>query len=253
MKGFWLITILCLLIVMSLSAIPQDLEYHDFADQRRLLGIDHFWNVVSNLPFLWFGYFGLRALHNGDIMQFPRPLSNCYWFFFLGVAATGFGSMYYHLQPNNETLLWDRLPMTVAFMAFFSLIIGEYIDENIANKVLLPLLLLGLASVFYWYFTEQAGYGDLRPYAFIQFAPMILIPYILLTQPARYSHQYYIWAMLLTYLLAKIFEALDDPLYLIGGVLSGHSIKHVCAAFGPYVFYLGIKQRQAIIQVNDEL
>ena len=238
---------------MSLSAIPQDLEYHDFADQRRLLGIDHFWNVVSNLPFLLFGYIGLRGLCNGYIMQFPKPLLNCYGLFFLGIAATGFGSMYYHLQPSNETLLWDRLPMTIAFMAFFSLIIGEYIDENIANKMLLPLLLLGLASVVYWHITEQAGYGDLRPYAFIQFAPMILIPYILLTRPARYSHQHYIWMMLLTYLLAKIFEVLDDQLYLIGGFLSGHSIKHVCAAFGLYFFYLGLKQRQSYIQVDDEL
>ena len=253
MKGFWLITGLCLIVLMSLSAIPQDQAYHDFADQRQLLGIEHFWNVVSNLPFLLVGYIGLKALQDGDALHFPKPLLNCYWVFFFGVFATGIGSMYYHLQPNNETLLWDRLPMTIAFMAFFSLIIGEYIDENIDRQVLLPLLLLGITSVFYWYTTETAGNGDLRPYAFVHFAPMLLIPYILLTQPVRYSHQHYVWAMLLTYLAAKIFEALDDQVYFVGELLSGHSIKHMCAALGPYVFLLGLKQRQPIVQAHDKV
>ena len=39
-------------------AIPQPAEYHDFADQRGLAGIPHFWNVVSNLPFAIIGLVG---------------------------------------------------------------------------------------------------------------------------------------------------------------------------------------------------
>jgi hypothetical protein len=249
--GFWLIILMCVVIVMLLPAISQDANYHDFADQRQLLSIAHFWNVISNVPFLLVGYWGLKALRVGEIVQFPKSLINCYRVFFAAIAVVGIGSMVYHLQPSNETLVWDRLPMTVAFMAFFSLIIGEYINESIGKNLLWPLVLLGGATVVYWAITEAAGVGDLRPYALIQFAPMILIPYLLLTMPTRYSHQCYVWAMLLTYLIAKIFEALDHNIYAIGQMMGGHAIKHVCAALGPYLFYLGLKRRQLITLSTD--
>jgi hypothetical protein len=32
--------------------------------------------------------------------------------FFAGVTAVGFGSSYYHLNPNDATLVWDRLPVS---------------------------------------------------------------------------------------------------------------------------------------------
>jgi hypothetical protein len=35
-----------------LPKIPQAQAYHEFADQRTLLGIPNFWNVVSNIPFV---------------------------------------------------------------------------------------------------------------------------------------------------------------------------------------------------------
>ena len=41
------------------SAWPQPQAYHDFADQRPLLGLPHMLNVVSNLPFLIVGVWGL--------------------------------------------------------------------------------------------------------------------------------------------------------------------------------------------------
>ena len=40
-------------------------------------------------------------------------------FFFLTVALTGIGSAYYHLEPNNDRLVWDRLPLAMMFMALF--------------------------------------------------------------------------------------------------------------------------------------
>ena len=35
--------------------------------------------------------------------------------FFLGLFLTGFGSGYYHWEPTNDTLVLDRLPMTILF------------------------------------------------------------------------------------------------------------------------------------------
>ena len=52
--------ILALIILMAASLagllllppIAQDQNYHQFADQRKLLGIPNFWTVFSNLPFI---------------------------------------------------------------------------------------------------------------------------------------------------------------------------------------------------------
>lgn len=101
-----------------------------------------------------------------------------------------------HLQPTNETLFWDRLPMTIAFMSFVSIIIGEYISEKVVLHSLLPLVLMGTASVIYWYFTEQAGQGYLRFYGLVQFLPILIIPMIILMFPARHTHVLYLWGML---------------------------------------------------------
>lgn len=39
----------------------------------------------------------------------------CGWtFFYIGVAAVGFGSSYYHLEPNDARLVWDRLPVSIS-------------------------------------------------------------------------------------------------------------------------------------------
>lgn len=65
-------------------------------------------------------------------------------FFFMGVFFTGFGSAWYHLDPGNKTLIWDRLPMPIAFISFFSVIIGEHIDIKWGKILLWPFLLTGL-------------------------------------------------------------------------------------------------------------
>ena len=235
-----------LLVVFNISPVPQNPEYHNFADQRTIAGIDHFWNVASNLPFIVIGIIAINNLLNKDSLTYPLSLFPCYLIFFIGVGFVGIGSAYYHLQPSNETLLWDRLPMTVGFMAFVAIIIGEYLSEKIARKLLPYLILAGAASVFYWYFTEQAGRGDLRPYGLIQFAPMLMIPMIMVMFPARFTHTDYLWAMLAAYIVAKMFEAWDGYVYSIFG-LSGHAIKHLFAAAGPCLFLLALKKRTMII------
>ena len=48
---------------------------------------------------------------------------------FLGIFLTGFGSSYYHWDPNDDTLFWDRLPMTLCFMAILAASIEERISK----------------------------------------------------------------------------------------------------------------------------
>ena len=99
--------------LLVLPPLTQDQSYHQFADQRTIFGIPNFWNVVSNLPFLAVGVAGLRRFRND-----PATVV-----FFLGVLLTGVGSSYYHWDPNDDTLFWDRLPMTLSFAAILALVV----------------------------------------------------------------------------------------------------------------------------------
>lgn len=224
--------------------LAQSPAYHHFADARTLCAIPNFWNVVSNLPFLVFGLLGLGQI------AFKRPqgmflaLTLAYLVFYTGIFFTGFGSAYYHLNPSNETLFWDRLPMTVAFMAFFSIVVGEFISLPAARKLLLPLLLTGIASVVYWHFSEKNGHGDLRFYLLVQFLPIVLIPLILLLFRRKTDTNFYPWLVIFTYLVAKLFETYDHQFFALTGHLSGHTVKHLAAALAPFLFLLGLLRRK---------
>jgi len=97
--------------------IAQDPAYHLFVDQRAALSIPNFQNVMSNLPFAVVGLGGLfLILSNLRIVN--NEAKPAWLVFFVGVFVTALGSGYYRLSPDNETLIWDRLPMTIAFMSF---------------------------------------------------------------------------------------------------------------------------------------
>ncbi len=243
------ITLIALVAMFFVNPIAQDLSYHQFADQNILLSIPHFWNVVSNFPFIVVGLLGLTMLIRkqsviSNLSGVLPPLRVAYITFFMGVFLTGFGSGYYHLNPNNASLLWDRLPMTISFMAFFTVIIGENISISLAKNVFYPLVFLGIASVVYWIITESNGAGDLRPYALVQFLPVLLIPLILWLYPSPFDGQRYIAFVIAAYIIAKLMEHFDHQIFEILGVMSGHAIKHVVAAVGTYYFYLALKKRR---------
>ena len=241
-----LISIAGIIGMLMAEPIAQDSGYHQFADQRTILGVPNFWNVVSNLPFLVVGVMGLFSLLRSGRIQFIVELKPAYVLFFAGVALVNFGSGYYHLWPDNETLVWDRLPMTFAFMALFAVIIAEFVSLKVSRLVLWPLVVFGVFSVFYWHFTESAGRGDLRLYALVQFLPMLLIPLLLLLFKPRFTLTSGYWALLLAYVLAKVFEYYDEGIFESLGFISGHSLKHIVAALGVFVLLHAYRKREKL-------
>ena len=217
--------------VFALPPMPQNPAYHRFADTTTVLGIPNGLNVLSNLAFVLVGGWGL-----GQVWRYRKAIGavTAPLLFYAGIVLTGFGSGYYHLAPRNETLLWDRLPMALAFMAFLILLIGDYISTAWGRRLLLPFLAAGLGSVWYWHVTEQQGYGDLRPYLLVQFLPMLIIPLILLLYPVKAGRTgKNLWPVLGFYVLAKIAENWDAVIYAdTGGWCSGHTLKHLLAATG---------------------
>jgi hypothetical protein len=241
-----LLIIACIMLagivaISFMPPIPQAADYHNFADHRLLFGIPNFWNTLSNMPFLIIGLLGLKLLRHGKPVGNPPDITPGYVMFFSGLLLIAFGSAWYHLSPSNQTLLWDRVPMAVSFMAFFSIIIAENIDARLGRWVLWPLIMLGIASVIYWYVTELKGSGDLRPYLLVQFLPAIVIPVILILFRSACRNNGYIWAVLAAYLAAKITETLDAQLFSLLGIISGHTLKHFFAALGAYFFLLALK------------
>ena len=137
--------------------------------------------------------------------------------------------------------------MTVVFMAFFSVIIGEHISPRTGQLLLYPLLAIGVASIVYWQVSEEAGRGDLRLYLIVQFLPMMLIPLILLSFPSRLSRVRLIWGVLGAYALAKFFELGDEWVYSFSQIISGHTLKHLAAALGMYMLLVAIRQRRPVV------
>lgn len=235
-----LLTIAAIAVTFSVAPIPQDPNYHQFADAKNYFGIANFFNVLSNAPFLLVGLYGLKQYYTHQIRAPRLP----YLIFCVGVFFVGIGSAYYHSHPTSYTLVWDRLPMTFAFMALFAMVIADRVSERLASQLLWPLLIAGIASVGYWYWSESQRQGDLRAYALVQFLPILLIPLLLLLYPGKRMNAAYLWGTLAMYLLAKLAEHFDANIYAATGSISGHSIKHVLAAVAVWWVILAFKKNQ---------
>ncbi|KAH7366321.1 hypothetical protein KP509_18G072600 [Ceratopteris richardii] len=109
------VSIVSFVVLMLVTPrIPQDPSYHDFADQRNFIGIPNTLNVISNFPYLVIGLLGfLLCLHPTYLGLSSKGEVWGFAIFHIGILATAFGSGYYHWNPNNSTLVWDRLPVSV--------------------------------------------------------------------------------------------------------------------------------------------
>ncbi len=237
------VTVAVLIAVLRVDPTPQDLGYHNFVDRRMLLGIPNFFNVVTNLPFLLVGFYGWRSISRHPEVVTP-PTVTAWRVFFLSLILTSIGSGYFHWQPNNASLVWDRIPMTIAFMSLVAIVISEYFSAPLGRKLLLPLLIAGVGSVVYWAWTESLAAGDLRPYALVQFLPILLIPIVITVYRGRSDLGQYLWWMIGLYAAAKFFELQDIGMYKLGNLISGHSIKHLVASLAPLSLVFGLLNRR---------
>ena len=239
---YWREAVLLLVLLAPLALllagdpIHQDARLNTYADNRSFLGIPNFLDVVSNLAFVLVGVAGLftGAARNGASRSWLTA--------FLGTALVCFGSGYYHWAPDNERLVWDRLPMTLAFMGLFVALLSEHLGERIERVLLAPALVAGIASVLWWHYTN-----DLRFYIWVQLAPFLAILVVVFAFPGRYTHRAYLLHGLALYALAKITEAYDGEIYsLTGRSLAGHTLKHLLAAGAVLIVYLMLLRRAAL-------
>lgn len=234
-----------------LPGMPQPTEYHDFADQRDLFGVANFLDVLSNAGFLFVGIAGLfvvlkpRTLFEHNSERWP------YAIFFVGLVLTALGSGYYHLRPDNEHLFWDRLPMTIAFMSLIAAQIVDRISVRVGLLLLLPMLLIGIASAIYWLVTERAGAGNVVPYGILQAYSVVMLLAIAWLYPSRYTHGNDIYWVFTAYIMAKVLETFDKELLAVGHLVSGHTLKHVAAAIAGLVVLRMLVLRRRDGRLNE--
>ena len=232
------------LLVAVFAVVPkgQDQGYHRFADTETLVGIPNAANVLSNLAFLAVGLWGLAVTFSaqarpafGEARE-RRP----YALFFAAVAATAFGSAWYHGLPNDATLFWDRLPMTVAFTSLVATVLAERIDPEMGRRVLVPLVGFGLATVFFWRLSD-----DLRPYVFLQAAAILVVGMSTLFFESRYAGGSWMVGLLAGYGAALLFEHFDAAVRSLLVVIGGHPLKHLAAAAGTACVVVMLKRRES--------
>ena len=137
--------------------------------------------------------------------------------------------------------------MAIGFMSLLSAMLMERINLRAGGLALAPLLLLGIASVEYWYVTELHGAGDMRFYLMVQFYTLALILLLLWLFPARYTRGTDVVVAMGFYVLAKILELADRRFFTFGHIISGHTLKHLAAALGVYWIFRMLTRRSAVV------
>lgn len=240
MKLRVLILVLAMLAVtiffIQKGVLVQVQSYHQFADTRSFLGIPNTLDVLTNLAFVIVGLLGIELVRRkrGDLPSF----SSWHWFF-ISIFLIAPGSAYYHWSPDDQTLIWDRLPMSLGFMALYVALLTEHIDLRL-EKFLPLALFLGILSVVTWVVTS-----DLRFYFIVQFSSFLTIPIILILFRSHFTHKIYYAGALVSYGLAKWTETNDRKIFeATNFLISGHSLKHLLAAFGLLLLWQMIRVRK---------
>ena len=250
----WLIVgvkVLAVAAALLIPAMPQPVAYHDFADHRDMFGIHNFLDVASNGAFLVVGVYGL-VVALGRRAQFEFTLERWpYVIFFVGVTLTAAGSAYYHLAPDNETLFWDRLPMTIAFMGLVCSQIVDRISVRAGLALLIPMLMLGAASVIYWRVTERAGVGNVVPYGVLQGYSVVILLLMAVLKPSRYTRGKMLYWVFGWYVLSKVLETYDAKVFEWDHLVSGHTLKHLAAAAAGVAVWMMLTRRTLIEKVPD--
>ena len=209
----------------AMPAIAQSQAYHLFADQRTWLGIPRAADVLSNIAFVLVGLIGIVRLASRRRTRFSAPTEAGLWCVALGFLCTGAGSAWYHLNPVDATLAWDRLAMTLVFAGVLGTALAQRIGPNVGWASLVALVLLGIASIAYWRLA-----GDLSLYVALHGGAIAALVALLLAT-RRGDDPFPWWWIVGWYVLAKLFEAADHGIWeATRGVIAGHTLKHLAAA-----------------------
>jgi len=239
---FWILAVILLILgVISVAVwdrLPaQDPDsYFNFADQKIVFGIPHFFDVTSNILFLYISVFALIAGFR-RIRMIPPRIFLPFVVFNVMVFFTGWGSSFFHFMPTPQNLFWDRLPLAMVFASLLTMILTDRVFHSF-YKVLLVVL---NAAAFWTVWNINFGNHDIRPYLLLQFGTLLMSLFLLMSTKKNRLHENYLWAALLLYFVGKICELYDHQIYDTTTMLvSGHTLKHALAAVAVLMINISV-------------
>ena len=228
--------IILLILAIFLPSIQQDQNYHNFADQRALFGVNNAFDTLSNLAFIIVGILGLFNFYNNKFIKISNSFSVILNLFFISIILTGLGSGYYHLSPNDFTLVFDRLALTLVFTFILAMLANVRISERSGFHTLAELIILAPLTVLIWNYN-----GNLTPYAVLQFGGIIIIVLTLLLTKAQKQSPCFA-SLIILYGFAKVAEFYDVEIFKLSqNLISGHTLKHLIGALAVLIFIAPLK------------
>ena len=229
----WALLILCSVALLAAGHIDQLAHYHDFADQSPWLGLPNGKDVWSNLGLLGLGIWALL-----DLRRSHTPFTGRISLYVLAsaIALTGLGSAYYHLQPNDFTLIWDRLPISLICAGLLGMVF-QYTHQRSDAWVLSTAVLLAIIGVGYWHVN-----GDLRLYLGLQVFTILALPlWLWQARAPRHITHALLWAIAF-YVASKITETLDAHIFSASAhLISGHTLKHLFATAAMFCVCVALR------------
>lgn len=224
----WLLCASAMLLLAAclLPPLAQPAAFHAFADDRALWNLPNALDVLSNLPFALAGVAGLLVLRRVHVMALSGVQRRCAALFFTGLVVTSLVSGWYHLQPDDLGLAFDRAGMSLAFAGLLGLAVAAQLGDRAGGLFAKALVPLASASILAWFFT-----GNLLPWVLLQGGGMVLLVALAFgrSRPGELHVRW--WLVLAAYAVAKLFEAGDAFIHAATGeLLSGHTLKHLVAA-----------------------
>ena len=102
-----------------------------------------------------------------------------------------------------------------------------------------------------WYMSEVRGAGDVRFYVAVQaYSPLVLL--VALFFPPRYTRGSDLAVVVGFYALAKAMEMLDKPIFELGHIVSGHTLKHLAVAGGGYWILRMLQRRRPLPGLSSD-
>jgi hypothetical protein len=228
--------IILILLAIFLPSIEQNQNYHNFADQRVLFGVNNAFDTLSNLAFIIVGILGLVNFYNNQYIKISNSFSVILNLFFISIILIGLGSSFYHLSPNDFTLVFDRLAMSLVFASILAMLAYLKISPRFGLHTLAELLILAPLTVLIWKFN-----GNLTPYVVLQFGGIILVILTLLLTKTRMQGPCFT-SLIILYGAAKLVEFYDEKIFnLSQNLISGHTLKHLIAALAVIIFVSPLK------------
>lgn len=228
---------------MTTSSLAIDFDPYWFSCDGPWLGVPHGANVLTNLPFLVIGLWGLLRLRRTGGPGAADGNRVALW---TSVAVLAFGSGAYHVYLTPLTLAADRVCISAILAFSVAEVLALVWPRCRRASVSLGLLAVTELSVLAWVLgASSVIYGLLQALGSFAMAWVAARAWRTGRLPGAALRS--LFSFIALYALAKGAELLDEPVCRWTGLFGGHPLKHLlaAAALAALLPWLGVSLRAA--------